>query len=157
MDKVPSMFRSLKELYLNYNKIVSLTGIQGFECLSVFHIKNNLITSLDEFSKVENKYHLTNLNVKGNPIDSNSLCNYVYFKELYFSNLKYFNLSDEKHSNSNRNQLEFFSDIQQSEIQYSDEKLYRKHLFHTSSLHTSAKKEDGYSNPDNSAYHTEKK
>lgn len=55
---------------MNHNLLESLSGIEQFSNLRVFHIKFNFIQDLNEFLKIPNKTLLNSLNFIGNPAES---------------------------------------------------------------------------------------
>lgn len=93
IDPLHKTYQKVQELYLNHNLIESLTGIEQFNNLRVFHIKFNFISDLREFLKICNKTQVNSLNFIGNPAE-NELKDYPDFLNN-FPNLRNFNTSKE--------------------------------------------------------------
>lgn len=123
IDPLHKTYQKIQELYLNHNLIESLTGVEQFNNLRVFHIKFNFISDLREFLKIANKTQLNSLNFIGNPAE-NELKEYPDFLNN-FPNLRNFNTSKETSalnenslSNTNNNshtisrKLQFIEEIQ---------------------------------------------
>ena len=93
IDILNKSYQKIQELYLNHNLIDSLTGIEQFTNLKVFHIKFNFISDLNEFLKISNKSLIVSLNFIGNPAEAQLLENPSFLNN--FVNLRNFNTSKE--------------------------------------------------------------
>lgn len=93
IDVLPKSYQKIQELFLNHNLIDSLSGLEQFINLRVFHIKFNFIQNLTEFLRIPNKNLLISLNFIGNPAE-NQLSDYPNFLNN-FINLRSFNSSKE--------------------------------------------------------------
>ena len=93
IDVLPKSYQNIQELFLNHNLIDSLSGLEQFISLRVFHIKFNFIQNLTEFLRIPNKNLLISLNFIGNPAE-NRLSDYPNFLNN-FINLRSFNTSKE--------------------------------------------------------------
>ena len=93
IDMLPKSYQKIQELFLNHNLIDSLSGIEQFITLRVFHIKFNFIQNLTEFLRIPNKNLLISLNFIGNPAE-NQLSEFPNFLNN-FINLRSFNTSKE--------------------------------------------------------------
>lgn len=93
IDPLSKPYKKIQELYLNHNLIESLTGIEQFTNLRIFHIKFNFIADLDEFLKISNKNILHSLNFIGNPVEAQLVEDPGFLNN--FTNLRNFNASKE--------------------------------------------------------------
>ena len=59
---------SLKELWISYNYIEKLDGLQPCSKLTTLYISNNKIKNWDEIDKLKDLNEIANLNFIGNPI-----------------------------------------------------------------------------------------
>lgn len=76
IDRIFYPLNKVSKLHLSHNKIVSLDGIEQFQSLEQLSLSYNRIEGLQEFYKVNNRYRLKELSVRGNPLEHHP--NYIY-------------------------------------------------------------------------------
>lgn len=72
------MAESLEELWISYNLIEKLKGVNVLRKLRVLYISNNLIKDWIEFSRLQELPCLENLLFTGNPLHENFMDESVY-------------------------------------------------------------------------------
>ena len=77
IDRLPYPYNKVAKLHLSHNKIISLDGIEQFQGLEQLSLSYNRIEQLQEFYKVNNRYKLKEISVRGNPIEHHP--NHTYF------------------------------------------------------------------------------
>jgi len=68
IEKLEDVAETLEELWISYNQIASLDGLQGMNALSSLYISNNNIKSWAELDKLASLPSLKDILLIGNPI-----------------------------------------------------------------------------------------
>lgn len=85
-EGVNEYFHKITKLYLSNNKLKSLAGIEVFPFLTHLSVSFNDLETVEEFKKINNKFNLNSLSVKGNLFCKNPICNMILIQT--FTNLK---------------------------------------------------------------------
>lgn len=93
IDNVPTQFAYIEQLYLNHNNLYTLSGIEAFINLKVFHFRFNNVVDFQELKKIKNAFFMESLAVLGNPMESHENCKAAWISKHLFRNLKEFNPS----------------------------------------------------------------
>lgn len=76
---------TLEELWISYNAIEKLKGVNALRNLKVLYMSNNLVKEWSEFTRLQEMPNLQDLVFAGNPITEGLEVNiYVGMKCLYF-------------------------------------------------------------------------
>lgn len=68
INRLPQAVRFLSQLTLNGNHLMSLSGIEQFHNLELFHFDFNLVSLPAELAKIRNPFFLRDLSFIANPI-----------------------------------------------------------------------------------------
>jgi dynein light chain 1 len=68
IEKLDEVSGTLEELWLSYNQITSLDGLQGLTNLTTLYMSNNLIKNWAELDKLAGLPNLKDVLFVGNPI-----------------------------------------------------------------------------------------
>lgn len=68
LENMDGVSGTLKQLWISYNQIDKLSGIEKLKNLEVLYMTNNSVEKWSEFDKLKDLNHLTDLAFHGNPI-----------------------------------------------------------------------------------------
>merc|ERR1711967_5292 len=71
LDNMDGLGNKLEQLWVSYNQIASLSGVEKLKCLKVFYAGNNKISDIKEVAKLAELPELEEIVLFGNPFHAN--------------------------------------------------------------------------------------